>query len=107
MDLLLSIMRQLVAALQHVHGAKWLHRDIKPANALYFADGTVKLADFGCAVKISELDPYMWKCVLSCHFIILSPLRGPLTMFPEDLRALPCTSEQSVLLALLSLCMSC
>lgn len=62
-DLLLSILHQLLAAVQHVHAARWVHRDIKPANFLYFADGTVKLADFGCAKKWSPIPD--WKCVTS------------------------------------------
>jgi serine/threonine-protein kinase len=43
---------QLLDALEHAHGRKFVHRDIKPSNLLVVRDAageTVKLADFGLA----------------------------------------------------------
>ena len=45
----LSVMRQLLAALDYSHDKKVVHRDIKPANMLVMEDGLVKITDFGIA----------------------------------------------------------
>ncbi len=44
-----SIMCDLLAALEYAHEHKIIHRDIKPANLLIEPNGRVKLADFGVA----------------------------------------------------------
>ncbi len=47
--LVLSICRQITAALEIAHRQQLLHRDVKPANIFLNADGHAKLADFGFA----------------------------------------------------------
>ncbi|KAF7683473.1 putative cell division protein kinase [Astathelohania contejeani] len=49
-----GIIKQLLSGLNYIHKKKILHRDIKPSNILFSIDGTLKLADFGLARKISK-----------------------------------------------------
>jgi eukaryotic-like serine/threonine-protein kinase len=44
-----SIVRDLLAALDYAHRQNIVHRDVKPANLLVEASGRVKLTDFGVA----------------------------------------------------------
>jgi serine/threonine protein kinase len=48
----LGLLRQAAAALAGIHAQGWVHRDVKPANLLLRADGTLALADFGCACPV-------------------------------------------------------
>ena len=50
----ISLMQQVLRALQHAHRHLIVHRDIKPSNILVSADGHVSLLDFGIA---KLLDP--------------------------------------------------
>lgn len=43
----LSLIREVVAALVYLHSAGFLHRDVKPANILFDEEGKALLADFG------------------------------------------------------------
>jgi hypothetical protein len=45
----LTTMRQVAAALQHIHAEGIVHRDLKPANVFLESSGRVKLMDFGIA----------------------------------------------------------
>src|SRR6185295_18355102 len=50
-----SIMAQLLDALQFAHDHAVWHRDIKPANILVMSNGRIKLTDFGIA-RIENAD---------------------------------------------------
>ena len=45
-----QLARELLEALDHIHGAGILHRDVKPANVIVEPSGTAKLIDFGIAL---------------------------------------------------------
>lgn len=48
---------QLLEALAYLESQGMMHRDIKPANILMTQDYTIKLTDFGFAVRKDELNP--------------------------------------------------
>jgi serine/threonine-protein kinase len=49
----LKLIEQMLAAVAHAHRAKVIHCDIKPDNFIMFADGCVRLTDFGFS-KVAE-----------------------------------------------------
>ena len=51
---ILSIARQVCAALEHAHAHGIIHRDLKPENVLLVPDGTAKLMDFGLARTVAS-----------------------------------------------------
>ncbi|MFY9513380.1 MAG: serine/threonine-protein kinase, partial [Rubrivivax sp.] len=54
-DDIVSLISQLLDALDHAHSNGVWHRDIKPANLLLTQDGRLKVADFGIA-RISSVN---------------------------------------------------
>lgn len=52
---IVSLMSQLLDALEFAHNHSVWHRDVKPANVIIMGNGRIKLADFGIA-RIDTLD---------------------------------------------------
>lgn len=49
----MELIEQLLEAVAHAHECRIVHCDIKPENVLLFADGSLRLADFGIA-KVAQ-----------------------------------------------------
>jgi len=67
--------KQILHGLQYLHENSVIHRDIKGANILVGTNGTIKLADFGCAKILAGLQS------------LKSVLGSPYWMAPEVIRA--------------------
>ena len=82
----LHFVTQILRALQHAHDKGIVHRDIKPQNIMLFADGTIKVMDFGIA-RFSRVDgkTVSDKTIGSVHYISPEQARGDMTDERSDI----------------------
>ena len=60
-EVVCKLASQIISALAYLHRHKIIHRDVKPANFLRFANGSIKLCDFGIALELPA-DGYVRNC---------------------------------------------
>lgn len=61
-SLALQYFRDMIKALDYLHGNKVVHGDLKPENVLMAASGEVKLSDFGCSKVFATGNEYLERC---------------------------------------------
>ncbi|BBN20169.1 protein MpMAPKKK25 [Marchantia polymorpha subsp. ruderalis] len=87
--------RQILQGLEYLHKTNTIHRDIKCANILVDKDGQVKLADFGLAKEVGQLNPAT-SCKGTPYFMAPEILKPDKTEkkgygLPVDIWSLGCT----------------
>jgi len=55
LEKVLSITAQMAEALRYAASLGVVHRDVKPGNIILKPNGIAKLADFGCAIPVSQM----------------------------------------------------
>ncbi len=53
---IISIFKQLLQGVRHIHQSGLIHRDLKPANLFLGQDGRLKIGDFGLAKATHKED---------------------------------------------------
>jgi len=80
-DMVLSIIRQIILAVCHLHANNFAHGDLKSDNVVIIADGTIKLIDFGVATQncgihknVPFCGTFSWKSPNSMYRDTAAPL---------------------------------
>ncbi|MCW6652621.1 Stk1 family PASTA domain-containing Ser/Thr kinase [Aerococcaceae bacterium NML210727] len=89
LELVVSIMSQILAAIEIAHRNKIIHRDIKPQNILITANNEVKITDFGIAIALSDTSITQTNTLLgSVHYLSPEQARGSNATPRTDIYAL-------------------
>lgn len=85
----ISIMSQILNAVEYAHNHNIIHRDLKPQNILIDHDENVKITDFGIAVALSENSITQTNSLLgSVHYISPEQARGSMATKQSDIYSL-------------------
>jgi serine/threonine protein kinase len=59
----------MFSAIEYIHSLNIIHRDIKAENFLYARDGSIKLIDFGLAIRLKHDSEFAREVVGSAHYL--------------------------------------
>lgn len=89
LELVVSIMSQILSGIDVAHKNRIIHRDIKPQNILITNQNEVKITDFGIAIALSDTSITQTNTLLgSVHYISPEQARGSNATTKSDIYAL-------------------
>jgi serine/threonine-protein kinase len=89
----LSIVEQVLAALEYSHQRNIVHRDIKPANVMITDSGDVKVMDFGIARALDDLGATLtstWNVVGTAQYLSPEQATGEAADARSDIYSAGC-----------------
>ena len=89
LELVVSIMSQILSAIELAHKHNLIHRDIKPQNILITENNQVKITDFGIAIAVTDTSITQTNTLLgSVHYLSPEQARGANATMKSDIYAL-------------------